>query len=152
MAVGDCSVTVRRRWRLPCQTGKMHAHAKHYKHEDGRTVPGVCGNGSIPLRHSGNIVTRIGTHTHLHHSKRSNGHETPRDHYTVKKKGFDWLVGCLGFTGPLTQYFSLYRVISLRGRKKREKITERKNVQTSPTASAIGPCPTIIQISRTPRH
>ena len=34
-------------------------------------------------------------------------------------------------------------------------IDERKNVQTippAPSASAVGPCPTIIQISRTPRH
>ena len=38
---------------------------KHYKHNaDGRTAPGVCGNGSIRLSHSGNVVTRIGIHTH----------------------------------------------------------------------------------------
>ena len=37
----------------------------HYKHdENGRTAPGVCGNGSVPLIHSGNVVTRIGLHTH----------------------------------------------------------------------------------------
>ena len=42
----------------------VHVHAKHYKHnEDGRTAPGVCGNGSVPLSHSGNVVTRIGIHT-----------------------------------------------------------------------------------------
>ena len=42
---------------------------KHYTHdEDGRTAPGVCGNGSIPLSHSGNVVTRIGIHTHTHNS------------------------------------------------------------------------------------
>ena len=65
VAVGDCSVTERRRWRPPYQT--VHVHAKHYKHdEDGRTAPGVCGNGSVPLSHSGNVVTRIGTHTHTH--------------------------------------------------------------------------------------
>ena len=65
VAVGDCSVTERRRWRPPYQTGKtVHVHAKHYIHdEDGRTAPGVCGNGSVPLSHSGNVVTRIGTHT-----------------------------------------------------------------------------------------
>ena len=41
VAVGDCSVTERRRWRPPYQTGKtVHVHAKHYKHnEDGRTAP-----------------------------------------------------------------------------------------------------------------
>ena len=66
VAVGDCSVTERRRWRPPSQIGKtVHVHAKHYKHDaDGRTAPGVCGNGSVPLSHSGNVVTRIGIHTH----------------------------------------------------------------------------------------
>ena len=66
VAVGDCSVTERRRWRPPYQTGKtVHVHAKHYIHnKDGRTAPGVCGNGSVPLSHSGNVVTRIGIHTH----------------------------------------------------------------------------------------
>ena len=44
---------------------KLHTHAKHYIHnEDGRTAPGVCGNGSVPLSHSRNVVTRIGIHTH----------------------------------------------------------------------------------------
>ena len=68
VAVGDCSVTERRRWRPPYQTGKtVHVHAKHYIHnKDGRTAPGVCGNGSVPLSHSGNVVTRIGIHTHTH--------------------------------------------------------------------------------------
>ena len=67
VAVGDCSVTERRRWRPPYQTGKtVHVHAKHYKHnEEGRTAPGVCGNGSVPLSHLGNVVTRIGTHTRI---------------------------------------------------------------------------------------
>ena len=66
VAVGDCSVTERRRWRPPYQTGKtVHVHAKHYTHnKDGRTAPGVCGNGSVPLSHSGNVVTRMGIHTH----------------------------------------------------------------------------------------
>ena len=67
VAVGDCSVTERRRWRPPYQTGKtVHVHAKHYKHnEDGRTAPGVCGNGFVPLSHSGN-VTRIGDELAFH--------------------------------------------------------------------------------------
>ena len=71
VAVGDCSVTERRRWRPPYQTGKtVHVHAKHYKHnEDGRTAPGVCGNGSVPLSHSGNVVTRIGIHTYFYISR-----------------------------------------------------------------------------------
>ena len=72
VAVGDCSVTERRRWRPPYQTGNtVHVHAKHYKHNvDGRTAPGVCGNGSVPLSHSGNVVTRIGTHTHENQQER----------------------------------------------------------------------------------
>ena len=36
---------------------------KNYEHEDGHMAQGVCGNGSVPLSHSGNVVTRIGTHT-----------------------------------------------------------------------------------------
>ena len=32
--------------------------------DDGRTAPGVCGNGSVTLSHSGNVVTKIGIHTH----------------------------------------------------------------------------------------
>ena len=66
VVVGDCSVTERRRWRPPYQTGKtVHVHAKYYKHnEHGRTAPGVCGNGSVPLSQLGNVVTRIGIHTH----------------------------------------------------------------------------------------
>ena len=68
VGVSDCSVPECRQWRPSYQTGKTgHVHAKHYKHnEDGRTVPGVCGNGSVPLSHSGNVVTRIGIHTHTH--------------------------------------------------------------------------------------
>ena len=48
VAVDDCSVTERRRWRPPYQTGKTaDVQAKHYKHtEDGRTALGVCGNVS----------------------------------------------------------------------------------------------------------
>ena len=61
VAVGDCSVTERRRWRPPYQTGKtVHVHAKHYKqYEDGRTAPGVCGNGSVPLSHSGTSLREL---------------------------------------------------------------------------------------------
>ena len=44
VVIGDCSVTERRRWRPPYQTGKtVHVHAKHYKHnEDGRTHGTGC--------------------------------------------------------------------------------------------------------------
>ena len=39
----------------------------HYKHnEDGRMAPGVRSHGSVPLSHSGNVVTRTGLHTHTH--------------------------------------------------------------------------------------
>ena len=68
VAVGDCSVTERRRWCLPYQTGKtVHVHAKHYKHnEDGRTAPGVCGNGSVPQL--GERYKNWNTHTGLNRS------------------------------------------------------------------------------------
>ena len=59
-----------------------------------------------------------------------------------------WLVG-FGFNGPLRQYFSLYRAVSQREGEREERIDESKNVQTTPpapTASAIGPCPTVIKI------
>ena len=35
--------------------------------------------------------------------------------------------------GPLRQYFSLYRAVSQRGRKKREMIDDSKNARTTPT-------------------
>ena len=72
VAVGDCSVTERRRWRPPYQTSKtVHEHAKHYKHnKDGRTAPGVCGNGSVLLSYLEKVVTRIGiTHTSVQTKK-----------------------------------------------------------------------------------
>ena len=65
VVAGDCSVTERRRWRPPYQTGKtVHVQAKTLQTQRGRKAPGVCGNGSVPLSHSGNVVTRIGIHTH----------------------------------------------------------------------------------------
>ena len=41
----------------------LHSYVEH---EDGRTAPGVRGNGPVPLSHSGNVVTRIGIHTHTY--------------------------------------------------------------------------------------
>ena len=72
----------------------------------------------------------------------------------VSQREGEKLVGWLfGFNGPLRQYFSLYRAASEREGKRGEKIVESKNVQTTPpapTASTVGPCPTIIQIVRRP--
>ena len=63
VAVGDCSVTERRRWRPPYQTGKtVHVHATNTTRTDARR------NGSVPLSHSGNVVTRIGIQTHTNES------------------------------------------------------------------------------------
>ena len=83
VAVGDCSVTERRRWRPPYQTDKtVHVHAKHYKHnENGRTAPGVCSNGSVSLSHSRNVVTRIGIHTH---TSENSGKDAKRDKFYEK--------------------------------------------------------------------
>ena len=41
-----------------------HTHTQHLIYDDGRTAPGVCGNGSVLLSHSGNVVTRVGIHIH----------------------------------------------------------------------------------------
>ena len=43
-----------------------------------------------------------------------------------------WLVSCFRCNGPLRQYFSLYRAVSQRVRKKREKIDERKKCPNNP--------------------
>ena len=51
-----------------------------------------------------------------------------------------WLAG-LGFNGHLRQYFSLYRAYP----KEREKEEMSKQPPPEPTASAVGPCPTLIQ-------
>ena len=66
-----------------------------------------------------------------------------------------WLVGCFGFSGRLRQYFNLYRAVSQREGERGERIEEgkmSKQPPPAPTASAVGPCPTISQIRRTPRH
>ena len=50
------------------------SNRQNCKHnQDGRTAPGVCGNGSVPLSHSGNVVTRIGIHTHSLFAYQSTG-------------------------------------------------------------------------------
>ena len=77
--------------------------------------------------------------------------------YALKLKSMvGWLVGCFGFNGPLRQYFSLYRAVSQREGERGEKGQMREKMSKqpppAPTASATGPCPTIIQISRTPQH
>ena len=57
----------------------------------------------------------------------------------------DWFVGWFGFNGPLRLYISQYQAVSQTGRKKREKIDERKKKfkqsPPAPTASAIDPWP-----------
>ena len=62
-------------------------------------------------------------------------------------------MGCLvvlGFNGPLRQYFSLYRAVSQREGERGEKgqmgVKMSKQPPPAPTASAVGPCPTAIQI------
>ena len=63
----------------------MQNTIKH--NEDGRTAPGVCGNGSVPLSHSGNVVTRIGIHTHVQHAC------TSFIFYKFWMSPFDWYSG-----------------------------------------------------------
>ena len=60
---------------------------KQYKHnENGRTAPGVCGNGSVPLSHSGNVVTRIGIHTQTGYILLINSAQPETLHYKEKRK------------------------------------------------------------------
>ena len=60
------------------------------------------------------------------------------------------LVGCFGFNGPLRQYFCLYRAVSQRegerGEKAQMRVKMSKQTQPAPTASAVGPCPTVIKL------
>ena len=71
----------------------------------------------------------------------------------VERRLAGWLVD-LGLTALWEVLQSISGHLPERGRKKK-MIDERKNVQTTPSrtfCSALGPCPTLIQISRTPRH
>ena len=66
-----------------------------------------------------------------------------------------WFVGFCGVQRPFETYFGLYRAVSERGKRKGKRKTNLKMTKQpppAPTASAIGSCPTIIQISRMPRH
>ena len=74
---------------------------------------------------------------------------TPRYGQLVLGWLVGWLVG-FGFNGPLRQYFSLYRAVSQRegerGKKGQMRVKMSKQAPPAPTASAVGPCPTVIQI------
>ena len=75
-----------------------------------------------------------------------------RSHARIDFNRF-WLVGCFGFNGPLRQYFSLY--LPKRGRKRRERIGESKNVQTTPSCTYCKRnwlLPNYDPNCRTPRH
>ena len=69
VAVGNCRVTERRRWRPPYQTGKIvHLHAKTLQTQRGRTCGGRCARPwfrtAEPLG-EGRYENWI-THTHKH--------------------------------------------------------------------------------------
>ena len=61
-----------------------------------------------------------------------------------------WLVGWFWINNPLRQCFSLYRAFSQRegerGVKEQMRVKMSKQPPPAPTASAVGPCPTVIQI------
>ena len=99
--------------------------------------------------------------------------QTLRKWFTVKEKKFTFngiffskvliegnklngMVCWFGFYGPLRQYFSLYLAVSQREGEGKKKWQTREKMSKQPPpahiASAIGPCPTIIQCSGTPRH
>ena len=61
-----------------------------------------------------------------------------------------WLVVCFGFNSPLRQFLSISSRLPKRGRKRRERIKESKNDQTTPTRTTYcersRPLPYCIQI------
>ena len=59
-------------------------------------------------------------------SEKNDYHSNGRYSYRLKllhmiNPDYFWLVGCLGFNGPLRQYFSLYRAVSQREGERGEK-------------------------------
>ena len=77
-------------------------------------------------------------------------------YYIFSHKNKDWVVGCFGLNDSFRKYFRLYRAVSQGEEKRREKWQRRekksKQPPTASTASAVGPCSTTIQISRTSRQ
>ena len=68
---------------------------------------------------------------------------------------FGWFGWLFWVNFPLSQYFSLYQPVSQRGRKRREKIEESKNVQTTPSSTYCKrnrPLPYYHLNCRTPWH
>ena len=76
-------------------------------------------------------------------------------HFTdVNLHTYRWLVGCLGFTLE-TVFQSISDRLPKRGRYRREKTEESKNVQTTPTRTYCKhnrPLPYYPPNCRTPRH
>ena len=58
----------------------------------------------------------------------------------------------LGFNGPLRQYFSLYQAVPQREGEMTEERKQMSKYPTRPVCKPVGPCPTLIQISWTPRQ
>ena len=73
MSIGNCSVTERRRWRPPYQTGKtVHVHANTLQTRRGRTLGAGCARPWLrtaephgELRYE-NWITHTQTHTDTH--------------------------------------------------------------------------------------
>ena len=91
VAVGDCSVAERRRWPQLYQTGKTLQTLQAQR----RRTHGT-GNGSVPLSHSGNVVTRMGIHTHIHTHTHTHTHTRTQYSFTncVKMKKRELLKEC----------------------------------------------------------
>ena len=70
-------------------------------------------------------------------------------------KDVGWLVGCFGFNGPLRVFQSISGRLPKTGRKRKERIDESKNDQTTPTRTyckCSRPLPYCYPNCRTPRH
>ena len=76
------------------------AASKHYKHkEDGCTAPGVCSDGSVPLSNSGNVVTKIGIHTHTFNLLPASGEEQMNASRLAKRREILIFTRTVGNTG-----------------------------------------------------
>ena len=99
----------------------------------------------------GPYPTLIQTSRTPRHWKVTQDHRTTRPPQKCYLKRPLRLVGWLfGFNGPLRQYFGLNRAVSQRegerGENRQMRVKMSKQPPPAPTASAVGPCPTVIQI------
>ena len=111
--------------RLPERGRKRRERIEENKNVQTTPTRTYCKrNRPLPYDHSNCRTPR--------HWKFTQHHRTTRPPPPPPPPQVGWLVGCFGFHGPLTQYFTLYRAVSQReGERRAKMIDERKHVQTT---------------------